>query len=125
MAKVKVTTNIWMTGLGSEDSLKNTYTSSIAPEESAKLKTVVNDTVDIAPANVTMSSAYGVLIKAISNTVYVGINATAIDCSACQFVLSVGASNFYSFNTNVTAVVSVVAMVSAGTGLIEYLVVAT
>ena len=125
MAKVKVTTNIWMTGLGTEDSLKNTYTSGITPEESAKLKTVVNDTVDIAPANVTMSSAYGVLVKALSGTVYIGVNATAIDCSACQFVLSEGASNFYSFNTTVTAVVSVVSMVSTGNGLIEYLVVAT
>ena len=125
MAAVKVTTNIWMTGLGSEDNLKNTYTSSITPMESACLRTVINDTVDIAPANATMSSAFGVCIKALSGNVYIGINATAIDCSACQFILSEGASNLYSFNTTVTAVVSVVAMVSTGNGLIEYMVVAT
>lgn len=124
-AETKVSTNIWMTGLGKEISLKNTYTSGITPVEAANLRTVINDTVDICPANVTMSSAYGVLVKALSNTVYIGVNATAIDCSACQFVLSEGASNFYSFNTTVTAVVSVVACVSTGTGQIEYIVVAT
>lgn len=125
-AETKVTTNIWMTGLGTEDNLKNTYTSSITPVESAKLKTVVNDTVDICPAHITMSSAYGVLIKSLSGTVYVGMNCTATaDCSVCHFVLSEGASNYYSINTTLTAVISIVACVSIGEGLIEYMVVAT
>ena len=122
---VKVTTNIWMTGLGEEQSLRNTYISGITPVGTAVYNTVVNDTVNIAPTGVNMSNAFGLLVHAISGTVYVGMNATAIDCSACHFILSEGAGNFYSINPTLTAVISIIACVSAGSGQIEYAVAAT
>ena len=92
-AAVKVTNNIWVTGLGSEQSLKNTYTSGKAPVEAAKYNTTINDTANISPTGMSMSNAFGLAVKAISGTVYIGFNAAAIDCSACQFILSEGASN--------------------------------
>jgi len=121
-AECKVTTNITLTGLGSENQLKNTFNTNTTPAEIVESKPVISTTIyHIDYGSIDADDAFSLYLKALAGNVYIGINVSAALSTAGQLYIPEGESTYLPLNIVLSA--DIYALGSDADSQLEYMVV--
>lgn len=101
MAECKVTTNLYITGLGATVEAANTFTED-EPSEFLQHYAVVSAPMNLDSGSIAISTVRGLWLKAESGTIYVLLanTATAVSATNSNLALAEGESNYFSLNTS-------------------------
>ena len=125
-AAAEVTTNITITGLGSETQLQNTFTANAVPTEVTKLYTLISATSQALDwGGCAASTASGLLIKAVAQKAWVEVNSTDCTSTTAGIYIPEGESAYIPLNNLLVSTTSVWVLGTAAAAAIEYVVMAT
>ena len=95
----KITSKIYITGLGTDAEATNSFTTS-APVEYIKQYNIVSVPLNLDVGNIALTAVYGLWLKAEVGTIYIKLNdtSTAVTAASAEMILSAGASEYYSIN---------------------------
>lgn len=119
MVECKVTTNLYITGLGPTIEVSNYFTED-EPAEALQHYTVVSAPMNLDSGSIAISTAHGLWLKAESGTIYVLFANTTTNVTATNAALALGEgeSNYYSLNMSASDGVRVGG--SAATAAVSY-----
>lgn len=97
-AEAKIVANITVTGLGSEDQIRNTFSTNTVPAEVIKTKPIISTSYALDTGGSGISASNTLYVKAISATVYVCFGVTSGAISVAQFKIPEGQSAVFPLN---------------------------